>query len=280
MGSQVLAILYGLASAVSWGAGDFCGGVATRRSNAVVVVAIAHVMGGGLLMALALMLGESMPPPSILLLGAAGGFFGGVGVLALYRGLASGRMGVVAPVSAVVTAILPVIVGAFTEGLPSVFQMAGFGIALVAVWLLSGGGPGLSVRTDELRWALIAGVGFGLFFIFVDRAVDAAVLWPLVAARAASTILAVGIVLLRRQAAPVGRGTIAMIVLSGISDAGGNGFFALATRTGRLDISAVVSSLFPAGTVFLAWLFLKERLDRRQWVGVAAALVSLVLIAV
>jgi uncharacterized membrane protein len=171
-------------------------------------------------------------------------------------------------------------VGAFTEGLPSVFQMAGFGIALVAVWLLSGGGPGLSVRTDELRWALIAGVGFGLFFIFVDRAVDAAVLWPLVAARAASTILAVGIVLLRRRAETPGRLPIGMIILSGISDAGGNGFFALATRTGRLDISAVVSSLFPAGTVFLAWLFLKERLDRRQWVGVAAALVALVLIAV
>jgi drug/metabolite transporter (DMT)-like permease len=280
MNSQLLAILYGLASAASWGAGDFCGGVATRRSNAVVVVAIAHVMGGGLLMALALLLRESMPPLSVLLLGATGGFFGGVGVLALYRGLASGRMGVVAPISAVVTAILPVIVGAFTEGLPSLFQMAGFGIALVAVWLLSGGGPGLSVRTDELRWALIAGLGFGLFFIFVDQAVDAAVLWPLVAARAASTALAAGILLLGRQATPPGRIPIGMILLSGISDAGGNGFFALATRAGRLDISAVVSSLFPAGTVLLAWLFLKERLDRRQWVGVAAALAALVLIAI
>jgi drug/metabolite transporter (DMT)-like permease len=280
MGSQVLAILYGLASAASWGAGDFCGGVATKRSNAVVVVAIAHVVGGGLLMALALLLGESMPPLSILLLGAAGGFFGGVGVLALYRGLGSGRMGVVAPVSAVVTAVLPVIVGGFTEGLPSVWQVAGFVIALVAVWLLSGGGRGVPVRTDELRWALIAGLGFGLFFVFVDRAVDAAVLWPLVAARAASTALAFGIVVLRHQAAPSTRLPIGMIVLSGISDAGGNGFFALATRTGRLDISAVVSSLFPAGTVLLAWLFLKERLDRRQWVGVAAALVALVLIAV
>jgi drug/metabolite transporter (DMT)-like permease len=221
-----------------------------------------------------------MPPLSFLLLGATAGFCGGVGVLALYRGMAIGRMAVVAPLSAVVAAILPVIVGVFAEGLPSVFQMAGFGIALVAVWLLSGGGPGLSVRMDELRWALIAGVGFGLFFVFVDWASDAAVLWPLVAARAASTVLALGIVLLRRHAATPGRLPIGMIVLSGIADAGGTGFFALATRTGRLDIAAVVSSLFPAGTVFLAWLFLKERLDRRQWVGVAAALVALVLIAV
>jgi drug/metabolite transporter (DMT)-like permease len=254
--------------------------VATRRSNAVVVVTTGHVVSGGLLVALALLLGESMPPLPFLLVGAAGGFCGGVGVLGLYRGMAIGQMGVVAPLSAVVAAILPVTVGVFTEGLPSVVQMGGFGVAHVAVWLLSGGGPGLSVRTDELRWALIAGLGFGLFFVFVDWASDAAVLWPLVAARAASTALALGIVLLRRRTAHAGAVTIGMMVLSGIWDAGGTGFFALATRTGRLDIAAVVSSLFPAGTVLLAWLFLKERLDRRQWIGVAAALVALVLIAV
>ena len=122
IGSETLAFAYGLASAVIWGTGDFSGGVASKRNSVYSVIILSQLIGGALLMALAFLLEERIPSLDILLFGGAAGISGTIGLVALYRGLAGGRMGIVAPLAAVVTAVLPVVVGIFNEGLPSVFQ--------------------------------------------------------------------------------------------------------------------------------------------------------------
>ena len=188
-------------------------------------------------------------------------------------------MGIVAPVSAVVTAIIPILFVFFTQGLPKVSQLSGFGVAIFSVWFISHTGSGSKIRAYELYLAAAAGIGFGLFFIFIGSVSSGAILWPLVVARCASLSLLSVIVFVRRQADIPGRGQLPFIVLTGILDAGGNTFFALAAQAGRLDISAVLASLYPAATILLAGFILKERLSRQQWVGVTGALLALVLIA-
>jgi drug/metabolite transporter (DMT)-like permease len=278
--SELLAVFYSLASAISWGTGDFSGGVATKRTNLYGVVIGSQALGGLFLVLIAFGVAEPWPGWLDLVYGATAGISGVLGLLALYRGLAEGRMGVVAPVAAVVTAIVPVFVGFFMEGLPASQQLLGLGVALVAVWLISGAGAQLRISTQELRLPLMAGLGFGLFFILIDRVSVGAVFWPLVAARLASvSMLAVLMrVRLQSQAWPAPKHVL-LIGLAGLFDAGGNAFFALATQAGRLDIAAVLSSLYPASTVMLAWLILKERLTLPQWLGVGAALAAVVLIA-
>lgn len=277
-------IAFGLLSAISWGAGDFSGGLATRRAGAshvgvYSVVIGSQLVGVVLIIGLALAFRELLPPGADLAWGAAAGAFGSVGLLALYRGLASGRMGLVAPLSAVLAAALPVVIAAFTQGLPTALQFSGFGFALAGVWLLSKPEGSLSFKLNELTLPLVAGLGFGLFFVLMDRANDRAVFWPIVAARAASLGLLGGVALLNRQPALPERRIWALTALAGVLDAGGNAFFTLAAQMGRLDVAAVLSSLYPASTVALAALVLRERLGAGQWLGVGAALLAIVLIA-
>lgn len=279
MSPETLAFTYGLSSAVAWGAGDFTGGFATKQNNVFSVILISQFVGGVFLVLLALCFGGPVPGFPRFFLGGVAGFCGVLGLVALYTGLAKGRMGIVAPLSAVVTAVLPVIVALLTEGLPTTMQLAGFGTALVAIWFLSYSFSGPSVRPGELYFPVLAGLGFGLFFIFIDRAIGESVLWPLVGARVASVGLMSLVILIKRQSLSSTKGQMSFMILAGIFDASGNAFFAIATKLGRLDISAVLSSFYPAGTILLAGLILKERLQWPQWVGVVIALVSLGLIA-
>jgi drug/metabolite transporter (DMT)-like permease len=278
--SEGLAIAYGLASAASWGTGDFSGGLAAKRTSVYSVIILSQLVGGIFLITLAVLIKESLPAPEGLFLGSAAGLCGVFGLVALYRGLARGQMGLVAPVAAVVTAILPIIAGILNEGLPSALQLLGFGLALVAVWFLAGLGRGASRQWRVLGLPVAAGIGFGVFFILINQVSDEAILWPLAAARVAS-VLALSIFIIGRQRGglPTSRGQFLVIALAGIFDSGGNAFFALATRAGRLDIAAVLGSLYPAATVLLAWLILKERLGRQQWLGILMALAALAFIA-
>ncbi len=278
-GSEFLSVVYGLASAVSWGAGDFSGGVATKRASVYSVIILSQLLGGIMLLVCALVLAEAVPSLDNLLIGGLAGISGTIGIVALYSGLAKGRMGLVAPVAGVVTAILPVVVGMFLQGLPPIQQLVGFGLALTAVWFLARGESREPIRWQELNLPVVAGVGFGLFFILIARATGTAVLWPLVSARCTSAFLLVLFTLLRRRPMMPSNAPLPVIALAGIFDSGGNIFFALAARAGRLDISSVLSSLYPGATVLLAWLILKEKLGPRQWLGVGAALLALVLIA-
>jgi drug/metabolite transporter (DMT)-like permease len=278
-GSELLGIGFGLASAASWGAGDFSGGLATRRSNVYNVVIVSQAVGLVLLVGLALLLAEPVPAPADLRWGAAAGLAGGMGLVALYRGLAGGRMGAVASAAAVVSAGVPMVFGLVLEGLPAAPQLLGFALAFVAVWSVSRSSDGPAVRLRDLALPLVAGVGFGIFFIAIDRVSERAILWPLVGARIASLVMLLAAVALLRQGAMPARSRLPLIALVGLFDSGGNAFYALAAQAGRLDVAAVLGSLYPAATVLLARFVLKERITRQQWLGVAAALAAVVLIA-
>jgi drug/metabolite transporter (DMT)-like permease len=243
------------------------------------VIVGSQAVGGPILLGFVLLWGEPIPTLRPLALGGLGGICGALGLVALYRGMATKPMGVVAPVSAVVTGVPPIIVGIWQEGFPPIQQFTGFGVALVAVWLLSQEGEHARIRLDDLALPASAGFGFGLFFIFIDQVSGESVVWPLIAARFSSVTLFLAIMGLRRQPLALTGKLVPTIILAGLFDSAGNVFFALATRTGRLDLAAVLGSLYPAGTVFLAWWILEEKLSRPQWFGVATALAALVLIA-
>ena len=279
LGTESLAVAYGLCSAIAWGAGDFSGGVATRRINVLLVVLWSQLIGAAALVTLALVFQEAVPPLESMIFGAMAGLVGVLGLSALYRGLAIGRMGIVAPLSALTAAVIPVVIGSFLEGLPSTIQFAGFALAVPAIWALSYSSGDGKLQTQEWAHALVAGMGFGLFFVFIDRASAQAVLWPLVSARSASVPCMLFLVMLRKEMAFPSTKHLALLVMVGLFDAAGNTFFALASRIGRLDISAVLASLYPAATVLLAWMLLRERLLPRQWAGIALAIAALVLIS-
>src|SRR5271157_3131766 len=234
-----------LLAAASWGGGDFSGGVATKRASVFRVVAVAHACGLLATLAMALLSGVSLPPASALWWGAFAGFVGAFGIAALYRALAVGRMGVV---------------------------------ALVSIWLLAG--PNTHENSPSgLGLAALAGIAFGMFLIAGKHAGHDGVFWPLVAARCVSTALMVVIVgILPRDERPL-RPVLWPVVLSGLLDSAGNALFIAATRYGRLDVAAVLSSLYPASTVILARFLLKERIARLQAIGIALALTSAALIS-
>jgi len=272
-----IAILFGLLSALTWGAGDFNGGLAAKRSNPYGVVAVAHIISLGLLFLLMPFIGEPIPPFRDWLWGGVAGLTGAVGLLLLYRSLAEGRMSVAAPVSALLAAALPVLVGIFLDGNPGAWSLLGFILALGAVWLVSGG-EGLAVRFDELRRPAIAGIAFGAFFIFIERASQTALLWPLIAVRIVSVSTMLGYALLTRQDWLPKRESMVPLLLSSLLDTFGNAFYALSARTGRLDVAAVLGALYPGATVLLARVFLKENISRIQSLGILLALGAIILL--
>ena len=279
MTSETIAITYGLSSAITWGGGDFSGGWASRRNSVLTVILVSQVIGALALMALGFLFSEPLPATPTLVWGGVAGICGVIGLMAFYKGLASGRMGVVAPLSAVLTAVLPVCFALFTEGLPRLTQISGFAVALLAVWFLSAPESNSRIPKAEFGLSMIAGLGFGLFFICIGHVSNQGIFWPLVAARTASiSMMAMVLFIKKTRFIPPGN-QIPCIALAGILDAAGNAFFALAAHTGRLDVSAVLASLYPATTVMLAWFLLKERLKGQQWAGVGAAVIALVLIS-
>lgn len=277
-GSEFAPIAFGLASAACWGAGDFCGGLATRRTHVYSVILASQVVGVVMLLGLALAFGEQVPTPTHLLWGGLGGLAGTLGLVAFYRALASGQMGVAAPVGGVIGAATPAILGAFLQGWPGTLRLIGFALALIAVWFISRTEES-AVRAHALGLPVLAGLGFGVFFVFIHRASETAVFWPLVAARLTSLSALTIVATVTHQPRLPDKTHLPLIALVGVMEVGGNAFYALAARAGRLDVAAVISSLYPAGTIWLAWLILKERITRLQSVGIVAALAAIVLIA-
>lgn len=278
-GPETLATTYGLASALAWGASDFAGGYVSRKVEVLGVVFRSQVFGGVFLLILALSFSNEIPPLRHFLISGLAGTFGVLGLVAFYMALARGRMSIVAPVSALVTTIIPVLFSIFREGLPGPVRLLGFGFAMLAILFLTQNRTGKGFSREETILPALAGTGFGFFFICIDLATTHSVLWPLVGARAVSVSLVGGFLLLSRNREATSTAQLPMVLLAGVFDALGNLFFALAANLGRLDVSAVLASLYPAATVMLAWIILKERLNRLQWAGVLAALVGLFLIS-
>jgi drug/metabolite transporter (DMT)-like permease len=277
--SAFFAAIFALSAAAAWGSGDFTGGLAARRIGPFHTVLISYSVGLLALVIVALARFEMLPPPTDLLWGALAGLLGLVGLGCLLRGFAIGRMGIVAPVSAVLATAIPVIFAALTEDLPRELQLLGFGLALVGIWLLSRPEP-LSGRPTGLGMALLAGLGFGGFFTTLGQVGESAVFWPLVAGRLATCGLMVAIALATRRPVIPPRFPLGLLVLVGVLDVGGNLFFLLATQSGRLDVAAVLGSLYPAVTVILAWLVAREHMAHLQVIGVTAAIAAIVLITI
>ncbi|WP_135606616.1 DMT family transporter [Methanococcoides sp. NM1] len=276
---EILVIFFSLAAAATWGAADFGGGFATKRASVYSVVIITQVVGLVLLPFLALYFSEEFPPMNGMFWGFVAGVAGSSGLLALYHALSMGKMGVVAPISAVVAVALPVVYGAFNEGLPAGHQIAGFVIAIAAMWLISSTGEKGEIKRKDIVYPLLAGVGFGIFFISVDLFSESAVFWPLTFAKLSAVVVILGFALLRKSATVPSKSVLPLIIFAGLFDTGGNLFFALASQVGRLDIATVIASLYPGSTVLLAWIILKEHLSSMQWIGVVLALAAIALIS-
>ncbi len=274
----MLSIVYGILSAGAWGAADFIGGLATKRTSPYRVLFLAEIAGLIPFTLLALLRREPVPSTADLLLGAGSSLLGLTGLLLLYRALADGKMTIAAPVSALFAAIIPVIFGFFTLGLPSFPTISGFGFAFLAVWFVSQTDMGnWRLSLADLRLPLLSGIFFGLYFIVIHKATLNAFFWPLVAARFAG-VAAFGLyALLARQPALPPRDIWGFCVVNGLIDIGGNAFYVLAAKTGRIDVAAVLGALYPASTVLLAWIFLKEKTTWLQALGILFAFIAILL---
>jgi uncharacterized membrane protein len=274
-------IMFALASAVVFGAGDFCGGAASRRGGSTAVLLVSLPTGLGLLLIVALTLGGGLHPGA-LALGLASGLAGGAGLLVFYRALAEGPMSVVAPISGLMAAVVPAAVGVASGDQLSLTAFAGIGLCLVAICFVSmekGSGPVRRLSGPIL--AVLAGTGFGGFFVLIQHG-DDGTLWPLVASKAISVVM-VGV------AAAVAEGhgpatvlrdrvTLGIALLAGSLDVLGNALYVFAARAGMLSIAGVLGSLYPASTVLLARLVYGERLRPIQRIGLVVAVAGVGLV--
>jgi len=274
----LIPILLGLGAALTWGIADFSGGIATRRTDPYGVVIGSHIISLTVFLSLALISNEPVPPPRDWLFGGVAGLMGGIGLTLLYRALAEGKMSITASVSAVVAVTIPVVVDGVTQGLPATLTLIGFVTALLAVWLVSREDDHTKFSIQNLGLPLSAGVIFGLFFILLHEASRTTVLWPVVATRIGSISGLLFYTGLTNQRWVPPRQHWPLLALIGIVDAAGTAFYTLAARLGRMDVAAVLGSLYPGATVLLARVFLKEKISRIQVLGILLALGAIILL--
>ena len=267
-----------LAAALVYGAGDFFGGLAARRTSLLTVLLLSQGVGLAGIALLATIIGGTATGAD-LLLGAAAGLAGGAGVAMLYRGLAKEAMSVVAPITAVVAVVVPVAYGVARGERPAVLQFAGIGLAVAAVTLLGASGAGKPrLARSTLLVATGSGVAFGTFYILFSRTAASANLWPLLSARGASVAALVLLSLMLRRPPRPGATHPAVVIGAGVCDVTANALYLIAVHGGLISIVAVLVSLYPVSTVVCSLLFLGERLHARQIGGVVAALAAVVLI--
>lgn len=277
---------YGLAllSAVLYGAADFIGGLASRRASTLAIVATSQAAGFVLLALLLPVLPAATPSTSDLSWGAVAGLGGGVGVALLYRALAIGTMAVVAPVTAVCAVIIPVAAGVVLGERLEGWTMAGIGLALVSIVLVSQSGtepadrPRAASSRRSLILALGSGVAIGLFYLSLARTDPAAGLFPLVAARCTSSALFVIATVATRAPMRMPGRVLGWALTAGVVDMAANALYLLAAQQGPLSVVVTLTSLYPASTVVLARLMLGERLRPVQYLGVGCALGAVVMI--
>ncbi|WP_375388736.1 EamA family transporter [uncultured Amnibacterium sp.] len=278
-----MSIVLALLGALCYGTADFAGGLASRRASALAVVFCGQLASAVVLAVVLVVVPGRFDVPSIAW-GAAAGLTGAVALLLFYRSLAVGAMTVVAPVTAVMSAIVPVVGGVALGERPAPLALVGVVLAVLAVLLVSaeeGRLPGpQAIRGPGVLGALAAGTGFGLLFVLLSRAAPDSGFWPIAGARTASLLL-LGVVALLARRSLVPRGAPpALVVASGVGDMTANLLFVLASRLGLLSVVGVLLALYPAATVLLAVVVLKERLHRLQLTGLAVASAGVVLIAV
>jgi drug/metabolite transporter (DMT)-like permease len=236
------------------------------------------VIGVLVMVGVALAIGEPIPGAATLGLAALAGFFAVAGILGLYTGLAVGRMGVVAPVTGVIAATIPVVVGFIGQGWPGGQVVVGIALALAAVVLVSGSSDPAG-RPSGIQYALLGGVGLGLFNVTIGAFPEHLVAWPLAVIKAGSLIPIAILVIVARRPWRVPRPILPALLVVAFLDLAGNGLYILATQAGRLDVAATLSSLYPVTTVVLAVVVLRERVTWSHLGGIVLAGIAIVLIA-
>jgi drug/metabolite transporter (DMT)-like permease len=286
--------LLALSSAILWGGGDFSGGMGVKSAGggvraALRVVLLSHLTSFAVLVAIARLRGDASPHGALLAWGLAAGVLGGGALTCFYIALSRGAMGASAAVSGLLAAGIPAALTLWQQGSPGMRPMIGFAVAGLAIWLIAVGpaGDSASAGPETMVLATLAGVGFGLYFVALKMAGPAGVVWPMATARIGSlatcSLLLLGTVLRPAKAGDalvkLGRRAIGWALGTALLDTSGNLLFLAATRAGRLDVAAVLASLYPATTILLAALALGERPTRRQAMGMATAVVAVGLIA-
>jgi drug/metabolite transporter (DMT)-like permease len=278
----------GLAASVFWGASDFLGGLATRKAHVVLVVALAHSLSLGLLLLLALATHSPLPPQRFVLFGLCAGAFGGLALMLYYQALSLGEMGLTTALTGLLTALVPVAFSFVTQGSPKFSQIAGFVLAAAAIGLIAYAPVG-KPRPLALGLATLAGLGFGVFLVVLQIGSSGGLLWQLIYSRVASATLAVGVViwiqLRARQDASLLRQArehrfFWVAGSAGVLEASGSLLYMGAAHEGRLDVAAVLASLYPVVTILLAAWFLKEKTTSSQALGMALALGAVVLVSI
>jgi drug/metabolite transporter (DMT)-like permease len=277
----VLAAVLALAASVSWGVGDFLGGLKSRTLAPIAVLAVAQPVGLAAI-ALTVALSREPWPGSSVWLAAPAAVLGTSGILAFYRGMAAGTISLVAPIAAT-GALIPVAFGLATGERPSALQLGGIVLAVGGA-VVTSYEPGTGGRRGGLAagiaWALVAAVAFGSFFIPMHEAAEDGFLWAVLVFRIVSTALVLVAALIFRPRLPRGRRDLTTIAVIGLADTGGNVFFAAAAaEQGLVSVVSVLASLYPVVTVILARLYLRERVGRVQEAGAAATLAGVVLVS-
>jgi drug/metabolite transporter (DMT)-like permease len=271
----------GLAAAATWGGSDFVGGVGARRAPALLVVASGHIVSFLVLLSLCVGGRLAVPGTHYLLYAMLGGFEGSLALAIFYRALSMGAMGLTAALTGLLTALVPVAFSLFLDGLPGPVTAVGLAAGLAAIWLITHAPAkaGPASPPAALLLGALAGTGFGAQLILFKMASGGGLLWVMTSARAAGSVAMILVILVMPPKGPW-RGFWQAGILAGILDTIGNLFYIRATQLGRLDVAAVVCSLYPAGTILLAALVLREFPTRRQMAGMALALGAVMLLSV
>jgi drug/metabolite transporter (DMT)-like permease len=301
-------VLFALAAAASWGGGDFSGGMGVKAAGgtttgALRLVIVAHAASLTVLTVLCLASGSPWPHGAALEWALAAGAAAGVSLTAFYIALSRGVMGASAAISGVLAATIPAVVSIRVEGMPGILRLAGFAVALAAIWVIAAGDSPENANTDKavnrktMALAIVGGLGFGFYFVALRMANGLGVMEPIALARAASLVTCLLLLAMvswrgRSIASPpmsqnrdvghpvpwLNKTVIGWAMGVALLDTGGNLLLVAATRTGRLDVAAVLASLYPAATILLAAWRLHEHPAKRQLVGMVAALVAVVMI--
>jgi drug/metabolite transporter (DMT)-like permease len=273
---------YAVTAVFLWGSSDFAGGYGSRRANAFVLTAFSHVCAFALMLAIALSQHGAFPSRASVLWALGAGAVGGFSLAIFYRALASGQMGLTAPIAALMGAAIPALADIAMEGAPRRWTIAGFALAIVAIWLITRpeklGENDASGHPKGVAMAALAGVGFAAFYLCIHQAHGSAT-WLAVVSRVGSFTSTAVAVAVTRAPLVMDRPRALLGMLAGFLDISASALFIFASQHGRFDEAVVITSLYPAVTVLLARLVLKEHFSRWKFVGLLAALAAVPLIA-
>jgi drug/metabolite transporter (DMT)-like permease len=280
--SQVGPSAYSVAAVFLWGAADFSGGLGSRRANAFVLTAFSHLCAFAVMSFVAVGQPGEFPGRASIAWALVAGSVGGFSLAIFYRALAAGQMGLTAPIAALLGAAIPTLVDIALEGAPGRGSIAGFGLAIFAIWLItrpeSGEQDGEIGRPKGVAMAALAGVGFAGFYLCIHQA-NGSPVWIAVISRIGSFVATAAAVLGTRAPLAIDRAAAGLGVIAGVFDITASALFIHASQHGRLDEAVVITSLYPAITVLLARFVLKEHFSRWKFIGLLAALAAVPLIA-